>query len=188
MLSGRRAVDKNRPNGEHNLVEWAKPYLANKRKIFRVVDNRLEGQYVLDVAHTVANLALRCLSTEPKSRPKMDEVVKELEQLQGSKETRQSTRRNASSGARPRKRTPADVCKGSVPAAYPRPSASPLYAKWNREYSICCTTGVLSRGKSEALLMLHIRFYYVSVHVELHHRLDVLCCKRTFITLDGWFY
>ncbi|KAE8678912.1 Protein kinase APK1A [Hibiscus syriacus] len=34
MLSGRRAVDKNRPSGEHNLVDWAKPYLANKRKIF----------------------------------------------------------------------------------------------------------------------------------------------------------
>ncbi|KAG0466562.1 hypothetical protein HPP92_018142 [Vanilla planifolia] len=34
MLSGRRALDKNRPSGEHNLVEWAKPYLTNKRRIF----------------------------------------------------------------------------------------------------------------------------------------------------------
>ncbi|KAE8727686.1 Serine/threonine-protein kinase BIK1 [Hibiscus syriacus] len=33
MLSGRRAVDKNRPSREHNLVDWAKPYLANKRKM-----------------------------------------------------------------------------------------------------------------------------------------------------------
>ncbi|CAL9130813.1 unnamed protein product [Musa textilis] len=45
MLSGRRAVDKNRPHGEHNLVEWARPYLTHKRKIFRIIDNRLEGQY-----------------------------------------------------------------------------------------------------------------------------------------------
>ncbi|KAG6595326.1 Receptor-like cytoplasmic kinase 176, partial [Cucurbita argyrosperma subsp. sororia] len=33
MLSGRRAIDKNRPTGEHNLVDWAKPYLVNKHKI-----------------------------------------------------------------------------------------------------------------------------------------------------------
>ncbi|KAK1322512.1 hypothetical protein QJS10_CPA03g01635 [Acorus calamus] len=50
MLSGRRAVDKNRPSGEHNLVEWARPYLNNKRKIFRILDTRLEGQYSLNGA------------------------------------------------------------------------------------------------------------------------------------------
>ena len=43
MLSGWRAVDKTRPSGEHDLVELAKPYLANKRKIFHVLDNCLEG-------------------------------------------------------------------------------------------------------------------------------------------------
>ncbi|KAJ4725805.1 Protein kinase [Melia azedarach] len=59
MLSGRRAVDKNRPSGEHNLVEWAKPYLANKRKIFRIIDNRLEGQYTLEGAYKAATLSLR---------------------------------------------------------------------------------------------------------------------------------
>ncbi|KAL1330757.1 hypothetical protein AAHE18_12G133100 [Arachis hypogaea] len=48
MLSGRRAIDKNRPSGEHNLVEWAKPYLSNKRRVFRVMDTRLEGQYSLE--------------------------------------------------------------------------------------------------------------------------------------------
>lgn len=45
MLSGRRALDKNRPSGEHNLVEWARPYLSNKRRIFRILDARLGGQY-----------------------------------------------------------------------------------------------------------------------------------------------
>ncbi|KAI5021058.1 hypothetical protein ZWY2020_054468 [Hordeum vulgare] len=32
------AVDKNRPTSEHNLVEWARPYLMSKRRIFRVLD------------------------------------------------------------------------------------------------------------------------------------------------------
>lgn len=127
MLSGRRAVDKNRPSGEHNLVEWAKPYLANKRKVFRIVDNRLEGQYSLDEAHKAANLSLRCISTEPKFRPNMDEVVKELEQLQNSKESG-NTQRTPNNEARPRRRSANDAANAK-PVAYPRPSASPLYSK-----------------------------------------------------------
>ncbi|KAM7527773.1 hypothetical protein LguiB_031183 [Lonicera macranthoides] len=126
VLSGRRAVDKNRPSGEHNLVEWAKPYLANKRKVFRVIDNRLEGQYSLDVAHTAANLALRCLSTEPKFRPNMDEVVKELERLQDSTETG-NARWNPNGGLRPRRRSAGEAIKANNAVAYPRPSSSPLY-------------------------------------------------------------
>lgn len=122
-------MDKNRPSGEHNLVEWAKPYLANKRKVFRVIDNRLEGQYLLDVAHTAANLALRCLSTEPKFRPNMVEVVKELERLQDSTETG-NARRNPNGGLRPRSRSAGDAIKANNAVAYPRPSSSPLYTKW----------------------------------------------------------
>ncbi|XP_059626607.1 probable serine/threonine-protein kinase PBL9 [Cornus florida] len=128
MLSGRRAMDKNRPSGEHNLVEWAKPYLANKRKVFRILDNRLEGQYSLDVAHKASNLSFRCLSVEAKFRPTMDEVVKELEQLQDLKETGNS-HSNPSSGTRPRRRSADDVSDRKTTVAYPRPSASPLYSK-----------------------------------------------------------
>lgn len=82
LLSGRRAIDKNRPSGEHNLVDWAKPHLISKRKIFRVMDNRLSGQYDLGQAQKAANLAFLCLATEPKYRPTMNEVVTALEQLQ----------------------------------------------------------------------------------------------------------
>ncbi|CAH9094232.1 unnamed protein product [Cuscuta europaea] len=125
LLSGRRAIDKNRPSGEHNLVEWSKPYLGNKRRLFRIMDNRLEGQYKVEVAQRLANLASRCLSTEPRYRPSMDEVVKEIEQLKvESKDKGGNSRANASKASGPRrgKGTNASV-------AYPRPSASPLYAK-----------------------------------------------------------
>ncbi|KAK9998627.1 hypothetical protein SO802_018230 [Lithocarpus litseifolius] len=127
MLSGRRAIDKNRPSGEHNLVEWAKPNLANKRKIFRILDNRLEGQYTMDGAYKAATLALRCLSMDAKFRPTMDEVVTALEQLQESNDTR-VPQSNLSNGARVRRRSADDAHGGRIPAAYPRPSASPLYA------------------------------------------------------------
>ncbi|KAF3433702.1 hypothetical protein FNV43_RR24805 [Rhamnella rubrinervis] len=84
ILSGRRAVDKNRPNGEHNLVEWAKPYLASKRRVLQIFDARIEGQFPVGEALRAVNLAIRCISTEPKYRPNMKEVVKALEQLQDS--------------------------------------------------------------------------------------------------------
>ncbi|XP_059647045.1 probable serine/threonine-protein kinase PBL10 [Cornus florida] len=85
VLSGKRAVDRNRPTRERSLVEWAKPYLANKRKFLFVMDARIEGQYSRRQALKAANLALKCLCMDPKFRPNMDEVVTALEQLQDSK-------------------------------------------------------------------------------------------------------
>lgn len=82
MLTGRRAIDKNRPSREQNLVEWAKPYLTSKRKLFQIMDSRIEGQYPVDSARKVALIALQCLSKEPKNRPSMNAVVKALEKLQ----------------------------------------------------------------------------------------------------------
>ncbi|WOL20348.1 putative serine/threonine-protein kinase NAK [Canna indica] len=133
LLSGRRAIDKNRPHGEHNLVEWAKPYLAHKRKIFRVIDGRLEGQYSLGGAQKVASLALNCLSMDTKFRPTMDEVVSTLEQLQETKEAgkplvaeeKVRARSLGSSGTKSHLKILEQSKTGNV--AYPRPSASPLY-------------------------------------------------------------
>ena len=129
MLSGKRAIDKNRPTGQHNLVEWAKPYLTNKRRLLHVMDIRLEGQYSLNLAQKAANLALQCLSIDAKFRPDMDEVVKTLEQLQDSKDIlkgAQKEQRTNSDARKPSKRSAAD---GSAPAtSYPRPSKSLLFA------------------------------------------------------------
>lgn len=82
LLSGRRAVDKTKVGVEQNLVEWAKPYLGDRRKLFRIMDTKLEGQYSQKGTFTAASLALQCLSTEPKVRPKMSEVLVALEQLE----------------------------------------------------------------------------------------------------------
>ncbi|KAF8364805.1 hypothetical protein HHK36_033220 [Tetracentron sinense] len=133
MLSGRRAVDKNRPSGEHNLVEWAKPYMTNKRKIFRILDTRLDSQYSMSGALKATYLALQCLSSEAKFRPNMDDVVTALEQLQDSKDTERITRnenhpnRDSKSSSGPKHhRNAAETCNRDA-ASYPRPSASPLY-------------------------------------------------------------
>ncbi|ERN12569.1 probable serine/threonine-protein kinase PBL17 [Amborella trichopoda] len=82
MLIGRRAMDKSRPSREHNLVEWARPLLNHNRKLPRILDPRMEGQYTVKSALKVANLAYNCLSQNPKGRPTMSEVVDLLEILQ----------------------------------------------------------------------------------------------------------
>lgn len=82
MLIGRRAMDKSRPSREHNLVEWARPLLNHSKKLLRILDPRLEGQYSSKIAVKVANLAYQCLSQNPKGRPVMSQVVEILETLQ----------------------------------------------------------------------------------------------------------
>ncbi|KAL1201976.1 putative serine/threonine-protein kinase PBL9 [Cardamine amara subsp. amara] len=138
LLSGRRAVDKNRPSGERNLVEWAKPYLVNKRKIFKVIDNRLQDQYSMEEACKVATLSLRCLTTEIKLRPNMSEVVSHLEHIQSlnaiteGKMDRTERRMRRRSDSVISKKVNAGFARqtavgSSTVVAYPRPSASPLY-------------------------------------------------------------
>ncbi|KAK4432799.1 Serine/threonine-protein kinase RIPK [Sesamum alatum] len=74
-------TDKSRPHREQNLAEWARPMLKNPRKLSRVMDPRLEGQYSETGAQKAAAIAHQCLSHRPKLRPTMSEVIKVLEPL-----------------------------------------------------------------------------------------------------------
>ncbi|KAL9240874.1 hypothetical protein vseg_015046 [Gypsophila vaccaria] len=112
LLSGRRALDKSKVLDEQRLVEWAKPYLGDRRKLFRIMDTKLEGQYPQKAAFTVASLAVQCLHPEPRSRPKMSEILEELEKLQDLK----STSRTSSAGSK----------NTSSPIRSPRYQRSPM--------------------------------------------------------------
>lgn len=90
LLSGRRAVDKGKVGVEQNLVDWAKPYLGDKRKLFRIMDTKLEGQYPQKGAFTAANLAMQCLNPDPKVRPRMTDVLAALEDLPSPKNLKYS--------------------------------------------------------------------------------------------------
>ncbi|XP_047310936.1 serine/threonine-protein kinase RIPK-like [Impatiens glandulifera] len=81
LLSGKRQVDKSRPNREQNLAEWARPMLKDARRLRRVMDPKLEGQYSESGAIKAAALAYDCLSHRPKNRPTMSHIVKILEPL-----------------------------------------------------------------------------------------------------------
>ncbi|KAB2040902.1 hypothetical protein ES319_D02G114600v1 [Gossypium barbadense] len=81
MLTGLRALDTNRPSGEHNLVEWAKHSLTEKRKLKKIMDPRLEEQYPIKAALQAGELILKCLEADPRNRPSMEEVLETLQKI-----------------------------------------------------------------------------------------------------------
>ncbi|CAN4094094.1 unnamed protein product [Withania somnifera] len=85
ILSGRRVLDLNRPNGEHNLVDWAKPMLPDKKKLRKLMDPKLEGQYPSKASYQIAKIILQCLEPDPKTRPSMEEILDCLEQCNAIK-------------------------------------------------------------------------------------------------------
>lgn len=84
-------MDKNRPNGEHNLVEWARPHLGDRRRFYRLIDPRLEGHFSIKGAQKAVQLAAHCLSRDPKARPLMSEVVDSLKPLPNLKDMASSS-------------------------------------------------------------------------------------------------
>lgn len=99
MMTGLRAVDPKRANGQQNLVEWVKPSLSNKKKLLKgIMDPKLEGQYSLKAALQTAQLALKCLQPEPKNRPSMKDVVVALGDIQSiQSRSKQSNNKRCSS-------------------------------------------------------------------------------------------
>lgn len=71
---------------DETLVEWAKPFLNDTRRVLRIMDMRLGGQYFKKEAQGAASLAQQCLHTDPKNRPPMTEVLSALEKLQTTKQ------------------------------------------------------------------------------------------------------
>ncbi|KAI3983511.1 hypothetical protein MKX01_038931 [Papaver californicum] len=116
LISGRRAVDKTKVGIEQTLVEWARPYLVDKRKLFRIMDTKLEGQYPQKGALMAATLALQCLNGDAKARPKMYDVLDTLEQIRAPRDTKSEQQSLPS----PVRRSPR-----SLPAGSPRRNHQP---------------------------------------------------------------
>ncbi|KAG6497394.1 hypothetical protein ZIOFF_045293 [Zingiber officinale] len=81
LLTGRKSVDWNLPKSEQRLLEWVKPFATNPRKLQAIIDPRLDGNYCSKSVLMVVALANRCLKKQPKSRPRMSEVVERLDQI-----------------------------------------------------------------------------------------------------------
>lgn len=123
LLSGRRAVDKTKVGVEQSLVDWAKPYLGDKRKLFRIMDTKLGGQYPQKGAFTAATLALQCLNSEAKLRPRMSEVLAALEQLEAPKTASKHSQAEQHAVPLPVRKSPMRHRRSPM---HLTPSASPL--------------------------------------------------------------
>ncbi|CAI8587850.1 unnamed protein product [Vicia faba] len=122
LLSGRRAVDKTIAGVDQNLVDWAKPYLGDKRRLFRIMDSKLEGQYPQKGAFMAATLALQCLNREAKARPPMIDVLATLEQIEAPKQAARISLSEQQRVHAPVRRSPA---RNRTPSNV-TPTASPL--------------------------------------------------------------
>lgn len=122
LLSGRRAVDKTIAGVDQNLVDWAKPYLGDKRRLFRIMDSKLEGQYPQKGAFMAATLALQCLNREAKARPPMIDVLATLEQIEAPKQAARISLSEQQRVHAPVRRSPA---RNRTPLNV-TPTASPL--------------------------------------------------------------
>lgn len=80
LLTGRRALDRNRPTNEQKLLDWVKQFPIENKRFNMIMDPRLKYQYSLKSAREVAKLANSCLVKQGKQRPKMSEVVEVLKQ------------------------------------------------------------------------------------------------------------
>ncbi|KVI00249.1 Concanavalin A-like lectin/glucanase, subgroup [Cynara cardunculus var. scolymus] len=85
LLSGRRAIADERAGGvEETLVEWVKPFLGDGKRVLRIMDTRLGGQYSKKGAQAVAALASKCLHNDHRFRPTMAEVLASLQEIQSA--------------------------------------------------------------------------------------------------------
>ncbi|CAK9219586.1 unnamed protein product [Sphagnum troendelagicum] len=77
LITGRKAVDLNRPRGEQCLTEWARPLLEEKGSL--LVDPRLENRYSDFELHCMLHAAACCIRRDPQQRPRMSQVLRMLE-------------------------------------------------------------------------------------------------------------
>ncbi|XP_068302518.1 inactive protein kinase SELMODRAFT_444075-like isoform X3 [Pyrus communis] len=78
LVTGRKAVDLNRPKGQQCLTEWARP-LLEEFDIDELIDPRLENFYSEHEVYCMLHAASLCIRRDPQSRPRMSQVLRILE-------------------------------------------------------------------------------------------------------------
>ncbi|KAK7284187.1 hypothetical protein RJT34_18928 [Clitoria ternatea] len=78
LLTGRKPVDMSQPQGQENLVTWARPLLTTREGLEQLVDPSFAGSYNFDDMAKVAAIASMCVHPEVTQRPFMGEVVQAL--------------------------------------------------------------------------------------------------------------
>ncbi|KAL6585125.1 hypothetical protein OROMI_004414 [Orobanche minor] len=78
LVTGRKAVDINRPKGQQCLTEWARP-LLEVYAVDELVDPRLGSSYSEVEVYCMLHAASLCIRRDPQARPRMSQVLRVLE-------------------------------------------------------------------------------------------------------------
>ncbi|KAI3789779.1 hypothetical protein L2E82_02583 [Cichorium intybus] len=78
LVTGRKAVDLNRPKGQQCLTEWARP-LLEEDAIDELIDPRLGDSYSEQEVYCMLQAASLCIKRDPQLRPRMSQVLRILE-------------------------------------------------------------------------------------------------------------
>lgn len=81
LITGRKAIDNSRGQGEHNLVAWARPLFKDRRKFPSMSDPLLRGRYPMRGLYQALAVAAMCLQEQASVRPLIGDVVTALSYL-----------------------------------------------------------------------------------------------------------
>uniref|UniRef100_A0A6N2MK86 Protein kinase domain-containing protein n=1 Tax=Salix viminalis TaxID=40686 RepID=A0A6N2MK86_SALVM len=74
LVTGRKAVDLNRPKGQQCLAEWARP-LLEEYAIGELIDPQLGNRYSEQEVYCMLHAASLCIRRDPHFRPRMSQKV-----------------------------------------------------------------------------------------------------------------
>lgn len=77
LLSGRKPIGSETPQGQRSLVKWAKPLLESG-DLKALLDPKLDGNFDVDQMHRMLLAASLCVSQSSRLRPKVSQVLKIL--------------------------------------------------------------------------------------------------------------
>ncbi|KAI3457801.1 hypothetical protein Pfo_014464 [Paulownia fortunei] len=84
IITGQKALDDTRGNGNDLLVDWVRPKLRD-RNFVNLADPQLKGQFSEPILSKVVKVALTCIREDPKLRPSMTDVVDAMNYLTSQK-------------------------------------------------------------------------------------------------------
>ncbi|XP_021745639.1 serine/threonine-protein kinase PBS1-like [Chenopodium quinoa] len=81
LITGRRAIDSDRPHGEQNLVAWARPLFNDRRKFLKLADPQLQSRFPTRGLYQALAVASMCIQENAAARPLIGDVVTALSYL-----------------------------------------------------------------------------------------------------------
>ncbi|KAM0841084.1 hypothetical protein ACQ4PT_059241 [Festuca glaucescens] len=102
LITGRKAIDNTKPQGEQNLVAWARPLFKDRRKFPKMADPMLQGWFPMRGLYQALAVAAMCLQEQATTRPHIGDVVTALSYL--ASQTYDPNTPNRSNSSTPRAR------------------------------------------------------------------------------------